>query len=72
MLIMLFQRWAFLVFIEIFIDYCLLFFRDARIAALEKGSVETEKIIAEARTDKLKHLEEVYQANKRSAELEAK
>ena len=42
-----------------------------RIAALEQSSAETEKIIADARTDRLKHLEEVYQANRRAAELEA-
>ena len=29
-------------------------------------------MIAEARSEKLKHLEEVYQANRRSAEMEAK
>jgi DNA repair exonuclease SbcCD ATPase subunit len=46
--------------------------KDARIAALEQSSVETEKLIAEAHTDRLKHLEEVYQANRRCAELEAK
>lgn len=46
--------------------------KDARIAALEQGSAETEKILAEARTERLKHLEEVYQANRKAAQLEAK
>ena len=43
-----------------------------RIAALEQSSVETEKIIAEARSERLKHLEEVYQANRKAAELESR
>ena len=47
-------------------------FRDVRIAALEQNSVETERMIQEARSEKLKHLEEVYTANRKSAELEAK
>ena len=37
-----------------------LYHRDMRIAALEQSSAETEKIIADARSDRLKHLEEVY------------
>ena len=47
-------------------------YRDARIAALEQGSAETEKILAEARTERLQHMDEVYQANRKSAQLEAK
>ena len=43
-----------------------------RIAALEQNSADTEKLIAEARSDKLKHLEEVYRANRKAAGLEAK
>ena len=43
-----------------------------RIAALEQNSADTEKLIAEARTDKLKHLEEVYRANRKAAGFEAK
>ena len=43
-----------------------------RIAALEQNSEDTEKLIAESRTDRLKHLEEVYKANRKSAGLEAK
>ena len=43
-----------------------------RIAALEQNSEDTEKLIAESRTDRLKHLEEVYRANRKAAGLEAK
>jgi hypothetical protein len=43
-----------------------------RIAALEQHSEDTEKLIAESRCDRLKHLEEVYKANRRAAALEAK
>lgn len=46
--------------------------KDARIAALEQSSVETERLIAEARTERLQHLDEVYQANKKTAQLEAR
>jgi len=46
--------------------------KDVRIAALEQTSAETEKLIAEARTERLRHLEEVYQANRKCAELESK
>lgn len=48
------------------------FFREARLAALEKSSAETEKLIDEAMTEKLRHMEELYQSNRRIAELEAK
>ena len=54
-----------------YIDTLFVAFRDARIAALEQSSVETEKIIADARHERLQHLEEVYQANRKVAELEA-
>ena len=33
--------------------------KDAKIAALEKNSAESEKMIAEARSDKIKQLEEM-------------
>lgn len=33
--------------------------KDAKIAALEKNSAESEKIIAEARSDKMKQFEEL-------------
>ncbi|KAI5750436.1 hypothetical protein M8J76_015574 [Diaphorina citri] len=44
--------------------------KDAKIAALEKTSMESEKLIAEARSDKLKQMDEVHAANKK--ELESK
>ena len=46
--------------------------RHAHLAALEKSSAETEKLIDEAKTEKLRHMEELYQSNRRVAELEAK
>lgn len=48
------------------------FCRQAHLAALEKTSAETEKLIDEAKTEKLRHMEELYQSNRRVAELEAK
>nr|KAG5701426.1 hypothetical protein BaRGS_032758 [Batillaria attramentaria] len=45
---------------------------DLQLAALEKSSAETEKLIDEAKTEKLRHMEELYQSNRRVAELEAK
>lgn len=44
----------------------------AHLAALEKSSAETEKLIDEAKTEKLRHMEELYQSNRRVAELEAR
>ncbi|XP_076453945.1 uncharacterized protein LOC143289041 isoform X2 [Babylonia areolata] len=44
----------------------------AHLAALEKTSAETEKLIDEAKTEKLRHMEELYQSNRRVAELEAR
>lgn len=46
--------------------------QEAHLAALEKSSAETEKLIDEAKTEKLRHMEELYQSNRRVAELEAK
>ncbi|XP_064638236.1 angiomotin-like isoform X2 [Lineus longissimus] len=46
--------------------------REARIAALEQNSAESERLIAEARTEKMKHIEEVYQAQRKSAEMETR
>lgn len=46
--------------------------RDARIAALETSFAETEKILADARVERLAHLDEVHQAHRRAAELEVK
>ena len=48
------------------------FCRQAHLAALEKTSAETEKLIDEAKTEKLRHMEELYQSNRRVTELEAK
>lgn len=50
----------------------LFFNRDAKIAALEKTSQETEKIIAEARNEKIRHMDEVHAAQKKVADLESK
>lgn len=47
-------------------------FRDAKIAALEKTSQESEKMIAEARSDKLRQLDEVHAAQKKVTDLESK
>ncbi|KRT80802.1 hypothetical protein AMK59_5736 [Oryctes borbonicus] len=46
--------------------------KDAKIAALEKTSQETEKIIAEARNEKIRHMDEVHAAQKKVADLESK
>jgi hypothetical protein len=46
--------------------------RDARLAALEQSSLATEKLMDDARIEKLRHLDELYQANRRLAEAEAK
>lgn len=47
-------------------------FRDAKIAALERTSQESEKLIAEARNERLKHMDEIHFANKKFTELESK
>lgn len=41
-------------------------------AALEKNSSDMEKLIDEAKTEKLKHMEELHQSHRQMAELEAK
>ncbi|XP_075209775.1 uncharacterized protein LOC142317253 isoform X2 [Lycorma delicatula] len=46
--------------------------KDAKIAALEKTSQETEKLIAEARSDKIKQMDEVHAAQKKVADLETR
>lgn len=46
--------------------------RDAKIAALEKTSQESEKLIAQARTEKLKQMDELYAANRKCAEFESR
>lgn len=45
---------------------------ETRLAVLEQSSMDTEKLIDEAKTEKLKQMEEVYYANRKLAELEAK
>lgn len=58
-----------------FPNLCHFFFgeknRDAKIAALERTSHESEKLIAEARNERLKHMDEIHIANKKCAELES-
>ncbi|GFT16926.1 angiomotin [Nephila pilipes] len=46
--------------------------KDAKIAALEKTSQESEKLIAQARTEKLKHMDELYASNRKCTELESR
>ncbi|PSN51424.1 hypothetical protein C0J52_05439 [Blattella germanica] len=46
--------------------------KDAKIAALEKTSQETEKLIAEARSEKIRHMDEVHAAQKKVADLESR
>ncbi|KAG5889003.1 hypothetical protein JTB14_033933 [Gonioctena quinquepunctata] len=46
--------------------------KDAKIAALEKTSQETEKIIAEARNEKIRHMDEVHASQKKVADLESR
>ena len=44
--------------------------KDAKIAVLEKSSAESEKMIAEARSDKLKQTAEIQQTQKRMSDME--
>ncbi|XP_041358557.1 angiomotin-like isoform X2 [Gigantopelta aegis] len=46
--------------------------KEFRLAALEKTSADTEKLINEAKSEKLKHMEELYQSHRKIAELEAR
>ncbi|CAG2060738.1 unnamed protein product, partial [Timema podura] len=46
--------------------------KDAKIAALEKTSQETERLIAEARSEKIRHMDEVHAAQKKLTDLESK
>lgn len=46
--------------------------KDAKIAALERTSQESEKLIAQARTEKLKQMDELYAANRKCAELDSR
>merc|ERR1719284_377350 len=44
--------------------------KDAKIAALEKNSAESEKMIAEARSDKLKQFQEMQNTQRKVSEPE--
>jgi len=46
--------------------------RDAKIAALVQNSADADKLLAEARLEKLAYLKELHNANERCAHLEAK
>ncbi|KAK3788410.1 hypothetical protein RRG08_012587 [Elysia crispata] len=46
--------------------------KEVRLAALEKSSSNMEKLIDEAKTEKLKHMEELHQSHRKVAELEAR
>lgn len=46
--------------------------KDAKIAALERTSLESEKLIAQARSEKLKQMDELHASNKRCADMESK
>lgn len=46
--------------------------KDAKIAALERTSQESEKLIALVRTEKLKQMDELYAAHRKTAELEGR
>ena len=46
--------------------------KDAKIAALEKTSQDAEKLIAEARSEKIRHMDEVHAAQKKLADLESR
>ncbi|XP_054167372.1 angiomotin-like [Oppia nitens] len=46
--------------------------KDAKIAALERTSQESEKLILEARSERLKHMDELHVANKKNAEFEGR
>ncbi|XP_050562155.1 angiomotin-like protein 2 isoform X3 [Spodoptera frugiperda] len=47
-------------------------FRDAKIAALEKTSAESERLMAEARNEKIRHMDELHSAQKKLADLEGR
>lgn len=46
--------------------------RDAKIAALEKTSQDAEKLIAEARSEKMRHMDELHVAQKKVADFESR
>ncbi|KAL4711684.1 hypothetical protein ACJJTC_003451 [Scirpophaga incertulas] len=46
--------------------------KDAKIAALEKTSAESERLMAEARNEKIRHMDELHSAQKKVADLEGR
>lgn len=46
--------------------------KDAKIAALEKTSQDAEKLIADARNEKIRHMDEVHASQKKVADLESR
>ncbi|XP_039749454.1 angiomotin-like protein 2 isoform X3 [Pararge aegeria] len=46
--------------------------RDVKIAALEKTSAESERLMAEARSEKIRHMDELHLAQKKVADLESR
>lgn len=46
--------------------------KDAKIAALERTSQESERLIAQARSEKLRQMDEMHASNKKCADFEAK
>ncbi|CAE1331944.1 AMOTL [Acanthosepion pharaonis] len=46
--------------------------KDNQIAVFEKSALEMEKLLSESKSEKLRHMEEAFQAKKKAAELEAR
>ncbi|XP_063619223.1 angiomotin-like [Cydia splendana] len=46
--------------------------KDAKIAALEKTSAESERLMAEARSEKIRHMDELHLAQKKLADQESR
>ncbi|XP_045534827.1 angiomotin-like protein 2 [Papilio machaon] len=46
--------------------------KDVKIAALEKTSAESERLMAEARCEKIRHMDELHSAQKKVADLESR
>ncbi|CAG4991513.1 unnamed protein product [Parnassius apollo] len=46
--------------------------KDVKIAALEKTSAESERLMAEVRTEKIRHMDELHSAQKKVADLESR
>ncbi|XP_049869698.1 angiomotin-like [Pectinophora gossypiella] len=46
--------------------------KDAKIAALEKTSADAERLMAEARNEKIRHMDELHSAQKKLADLESR